>query len=287
MLEDYHVHCDFSDDSEEPMENQIEKAVQLDLDEICFTDHVDYGIKRDQDDPLGIETKQAFYMGETITCVLSNVNYPEYFRKLKQMKQLYQDRITIRKGLEFGVQTITVDQYERLFDRYEDELDFVLLSMHQVGNLEFWAQDFQRGKTRKEAYDAYYREIYEVQKMFRHYSVLAHLDLLSRYDEEGDYPFENVKEMVAEILKQAIVDDKGIEINTASWQYGLKDTQPAREILRLYKDLGGRIITIGSDAHTAKYVGAHIKDAMDILKNEIGFSQICTFDHMRPVFHEL
>jgi histidinol-phosphatase (PHP family) len=123
--------------------------------------------------------------------------------------------------------------------------------------------------------------------MFRHYSVLAHLDLLSRYDEEGDYPFENVKEMVAEILKQAIADDKGIEINTASWQYGLKDTQPAREILRLYKDLGGRIITIGSDAHTAKYVGAHIKDAMDILKNEIGFSQICTFDHMRPVFHEL
>ena len=93
--------------------------------------------------------------------------------------------------------------------------------------------------------------------------------------------------MVAEILKQDIDDDKGIEINTASWQYGLKDTQPAREILRLYKDLGGRIITIGSDAHTAKYVGAHIKDAMDILKNEIGFSQICTFDHMRPVFHEL
>ena len=153
MLEDYHVHCDFSDDSEEPMENQIEKAVQLDLNEICFTDHVDYGIKRDQDDPLGIETKQAFYMGENITCVLSNVNYPEYFRKLKQMKQLYQDRITIRKGLEFGVQTITVDQYERLFDRYEDELDFVLLSMHQVDNLEFWAQDFQRGKTRKDAVD--------------------------------------------------------------------------------------------------------------------------------------
>ena len=54
MYADYHLHCEYSDDSNEPMENQIQKAITLGLDEMCFTDHVDYGIKRDWDDPEGI-----------------------------------------------------------------------------------------------------------------------------------------------------------------------------------------------------------------------------------------
>jgi len=216
---------------------------------------------------------------------LANVNYPEYFSKLLRMKETYKNKITIKQGLEFGIQTITIDRFNELFDRYRNDLDFVLLSMHQVDNKEFWTQDFQKGKSQKEYNEEYYREIYEVQKQFRNYSVLAHLDLLIRYDRLGIYPFENVKEMIAEILKQAIKDDKGIEINTSSWHYGLRDTQPSRNILKLYKDLGGRIITIGSDAHSTKYLADHFDDAFNILKDEIGFMEICTFDHMKPVFH--
>ena len=44
---DFHVHTEFSDDSNELMENQVERAIELGLKEICFTDHVDYGIKKD------------------------------------------------------------------------------------------------------------------------------------------------------------------------------------------------------------------------------------------------
>ena len=123
--------------------------------------------------------------------------------------------------------------------------------------------------------------------MFKHYSVLAHLDLIIRYDRNGVYPFKEVEDIIAEILKQAIKDDKGIEVNTSSWHYGLSDTQPSRKILKLYKDLGGRIITVGSDTHTTKYLADHIKDAYSILKDEIGFDTICTFDHMEPIFHRL
>ena len=124
-------------------------------------------------------------------------------------------------------------------------------------------------------------------QMFHHYSCLAHLDLMARYDENGIYPFENEKDIIAEILKYAIRDGKGIEINTSSWKYGLKDTQPSRAILKLYKDLGGKIITVGSDAHETKYLASHIKDAYAILKNEIGINEICTFDHMQPIFHKI
>ena len=189
--------------------------------------------------------------------------------------------------LQFGIQSITVDAYEKLYNLYQDDLDFVLFSMHQVNNLEFWTQDFQKGKTQKEYNDEYYKEIYQTMQMFHHYSCLAHLDLLARYDENGIYPFENEKDIIAEILKYAIRDGKGIEINTSSWKYGLKDTQPSRAILKLYKDLGGKIITVGSDAHETKYLASHIKDAYAILKNEIGINEICTFDHMQPIFHKI
>ena len=288
MFADYHIHCEFSDDSRELMEKQVEKAIELGLDEICFTDHVDYGIKKDWEEG-DIEWRGGDGMNYDMSekDPLANVNYPEYFGKLLRMKETYRDRISIKQGLEFGIQTITIPQYENLYARYEDKLDFVLLSMHQVNNLEFWPQDFQKGKTQKEYNEEYYKEILRVMNRFKHYSVLAHLDLIVRYDKNGVYPFEEVEGIIAEILKQAIKDDKGIEVNTSSWHYGLKDTQPSRAILKLYKDLGGKIITVGSDAHTTKYLADHIKDAYSILKDEIGFEEICTFDHMHPVFHKL
>lgn len=98
-----------------------------------------------------------------------------------------------------------------------------------------------------------YEEILKVMKSFRHYSVLAHLDLLSRCDQQGIYPFEKVQDIIAEILTLAIRDCKGIELNTSSWHYGLADTQPSRAILR----------------------------------DELGFREFCTFEKMRPVFHRL
>lgn len=287
MYADYHLHCEYSDDSNEPMENQIQQAIASGLDEMCFTDHVDYGIKRDWDDPAGIIILHAIEHGKEVDLVLANVNYPKYFEALNMYQKKYAPSISIKKGLEFGIQSITVDAFEKLYASYQDELDFVLFSMHQVNNLEFWTQDFQKGKTQKEYNDEYYKEIYQTMQMFHHYSCLAHLDLLARYDENGIYPFENEKDVIAEILKYAIQDGKGIEINTSSWKYGLKDTQPSRAILKLYKDLGGKIITVGSDAHETKYLASHIKDAYDILKNEIGINEICTFDHMQPIFHKI
>ena len=287
MYADYHIHTEFSDDSREPMENQIERAIELGLEEICFTDHVDYGIKKDWEEG-NIVWRGGDGMSYDASKMdpLANVNYQEYFGKLLRMKETYKGRIRIRQGLEFGIQSGTIPQYERLWGRYGEQLDFALLSIHQVDNKEFWTQEFQSGKTQKEYNLAYYQEILKVMQQFKHYSVLAHLDLIIRYDKNGVLPFRGVRDIIAEILGTAIEDGKGIEINTSSWHYGLSDTQPSRDILRLYRDLGGRIVTIGSDAHTTRYLGDHIRDAQEILR-EIGFTEICTFEHMIPVFHKI
>jgi len=248
------------------MKTQVERAIALGLDEICFTDHVDYGIKRDWDDPKGILYRSGG-KGEPEQIPLANVDYPRYFDEIERLREEYLDRLTIKAGLEFGIQTSTIDKYESLYDRYSDKLDFVLLSVHQIDNRELWTQDFQQGKTQAEYNRRYYQEILEVIENYKKYDVLAHLDLIKRYDRNGIYPFENVKDIIEKILKTVIVDGKGIELNTSSWRYGLKDTQPSGDILRLYRDLGGQYITLGSDAHTPDYVASHFADASEIINS--------------------
>lgn len=287
MLADYHVHSQFSDDSRESMEAQIARAIELKLDELCFTDHVDYGIKKDWS-----EGDIEYRGGDGMNGAgddrepLANVDYPRYFDALRSLKQKYADQLVIRAGLEFGIQTCTLDQYRKLYDQWKHELDFVLLSMHQVDNQEFWTQDFQRGKTQREYNEAYYDEIYRVMQAYKDYSVLAHLDLIVRYDRQGVYPFALVRDQIAEILRLAIRDGKGLEFNTSSWHYGLDDTQPSRAILRLYRDLGGTILTMGSDAHSTRWLGDHFPEAREILQS-LGFREIYTFDHLRPIEHQL
>lgn len=286
MYFDYHLHSEYSDDSIEPMENQIKQAISLGIEEMCFTEHVDYGIKRDFDDPRGIETKFEAYNGELIKCVLSNCDYPNYFKKLQEMKGKYSGTISIKQGLEFGVQCHTIDKYNTLFEKYKDELDFILFSMHQVNDKESWNQNAQIGKTQKEYNDEYYQEILKCIKVYKNYSVLAHLDLMTRYDLNGPYPFKNEEDIIREILKIVINDNKGIELNTSSYRYHLNDTTPSIDILKLYKELGGRIITVGSDAHNKNDLGKYIKESYNLLKN-LGFEYVCTFDKMKPTYHLL
>lgn len=283
MRADYHCHSKYSDDSLELIENHIKQAIKIGLDEICLTDHVDYGVKKDFKDASLLElliyklTKKSSKI---------NVDYPNYFKELDELKKKYTGKLTLKKGLELGVQTITLKENEELFNKYQNELDFVLLSIHQIDNQESWNQEYQQGKTQEEYNLGYYQELLNVVKNFKHYSCLAHLDLIVRYDKQGIYPFENYKHLVKEIFEVIIPEGKGIEINTSSWHYGLEDTTPSKEILKLYKEMGGRIITIGSDAHGCDRLGEHFDDAVKTLK-EIGFEEICTFEGMKPIFHKI
>lgn len=276
MFADYHVHTEFSDDSRYPMEDVIRDAVKMGMDEICITDHVDYGVKADWDCGQEIQYRKDD--------PLANVDYPRYMEKIRALKEEYQGKITIRTGMEFGVQMHTIPEFEALFARYP--FDFIILSIHQVEDKEFWTQDFQRGRTQKEYNERYYQEILDVVKAYKNYSVLGHLDLIKRYDEAGIYPFENVKPMIEEILKIVIADGKGIELNTSFHRYGLSDSMPSLEILKLYRELGGEIITIGSDSHKPEHLGAYIDEGHEILKS-LGYKQFCTFENMKPIFHDL
>lgn len=258
------------------MEDVVKDGINKGLSEICFTDHVDYGIKYDWDDPRAFQKRY-----ETL---LANVNYPEYEKEIDELKEKYKDQITLKMGLEFGIQTHTIEKYQKLFHEYP--FDFIILSIHQVEDQEFWTQDFQKGKTQLEYNMRYYQEMLEVVKTYKDYSVLGHMDLITRYDLNGAIDFAYIQDIVKDILEIVIKDGKGIEINTSYHRYGLKDMTPSRNILKLYKELGGQIITIGSDSHQPDHLGAYIEEAREELK-KLGFEYYCTFDKMQPIFHEL
>lgn len=279
MLADFHVHSEYSDDSLTPLEENILQAIDYGVEEICFTEHVDYGVKFDWDEVDEMPYRRNY--------PFANCDYPAYFEAIEEVKKKYKDQIKIRAGLEFGMQPHTIPRYEELYSTYQDDLDFILLSVHEIDDKEFWNQKCQEGKTQKEYNEYYYKTLYSIMQEYKHYNVLAHLDLITRYDQNGIYPFEKVEEFIRAILQLAIDDGKGIEVNTSSWRYGLKDPQPSRDILRLYKELGGTIITTGSDAHQAKNIAKDFDKTLKMLKEEIGFSQFTTFEAQKPIFHDL
>lgn len=262
MRTDYHIHTSFSLDSEYPMEEAVKRAVSIGLQEICFTEHLDY-----------FENGQHHL-----------VDYDGFFPEIKRLQEKYRDAIVLKAGAEFGVQISQTDRFLEVFSHYP--FDFVLLSNHQINDLEFWNGNYQRGKDQKQYNREYYEAILEVIKKYKNYSVLAHLDMIKRYDPAGILEDRENEAVIKDILKTVIEDGKGIEINTSSRRYKLSDLTPSRTILSWYLELGGRILTIGSDTHAEGSLGFGTEEVKEELK-KLGAKEFCTFQNMEPVFHLL
>ena len=282
MLADYHVHTEFSDDSVFALEDVCALAIERGIDEVCITDHVDYDIRPDWDEYRRDPSCAKIFEGKPSI----NVDYERYFPAIEAAQERFAPTLAVKTGMEFGVQSHTAERFHALFEQHADAWDFIILSIHQVGNEEFWNGTFQKGRTQDEYNMQYYEEMLRVVQRFDDWSVLGHLDLIKRYDAAGPWPNENARDIVAEIMKEAIRQGKGIELNTSSIRYGLSDLTPSEGILRLYRDLGGRVLSIGSDSHKPEHLGAHIPMMRERLQ-AIGFTEFCTFDHMEPVFHKL
>lgn len=265
MRVDYHLHTNFSTDSQESMELYCESAIKQGIKEIAVTDHVDLGVVNE-------------YTSEQV------VDYPNYAIEIKRLQEKYKDKVCLRKGLEFGVQLEYLDEYKEIVR--DNDLDFVIMSCHQIDNKEFWLNDYQKNKTPYECFEGYYKYLMELVRVFPDFSVIGHLDLMKRYSTYTPSVDDEHEAIIKELLQLIIDHNKGIEVNTSGIRYDLGSFHPSEKILRWYYELGGTIITVGSDAHILKDLGSGIDEALAMLK-EIGFESVCTFEKMQPIFHKL
>lgn len=265
---DSHVHTRFSSDSEANPKDYIELAIKKGMKGICFTDHNDF------DFPLE-EGKVVF-----------NLDFETYLKYMFELKEEYKDTFDIRIGLEQGLMKSVarrVDEYDK-----NKKLDFIIGSSHLVEGEDPYYPAFWEGRQVKETITKYYESTLENVKNCHNYDVYGHLDYIIRYapNKDEDYNWMDYYDYFYEILKLLIYQGKGIEVNTSGLKSGLKNPNPDINIVKLYKELGGEIITIGSDSHSVEYLGYEFDRVYNMLK-ELGFKYYSVFKGRKAEFYEI
>ena len=156
--------------------------------------------------------------------------------------------------------------------------DFVIGSIHVIHHTEFYYGEFFKGKTKEQAHREFFEETLKCVKAFDCFNVLGHLDYIVRYGPYEDKTVDHQKyqDIIDEIFKTLIQKGKGIEVNTSGYRDLKTCGFPNFEQVQRYYDLGGRIITIGTDSHTSDRVG---ENCLNVAKKyqEIGFDDVSTF----------
>ena len=257
---DYHIHTRISFDSQESPENVIRAAEVRGLREICFTDHYDFYSSRD---------------GES--CIFA----PETYRE--NLLHLHSDTVKIRRGVEFGLTTWNQEDIVKL----ENELgfDFIIGSVHSIDGIDPYLPEYWEGCD--EPFLKYLKEELECVKLHRNFDVFGHINYVckSPYNATkkplyyGDYA-----DICDEIMKTLAENGRGMEINTSGIP-AVGVTLPNIDFIRRFKELGGEIVTVGSDSHSAERIGDGIDRALEIAKEVFGY--VCTFEGRKPIFHKL
>lgn len=270
ITSDFHLHSSFSGDCDVSMEEMIEAGIKKGLTSMCFTEHNDF------DFPYGEDMEQDAFL----------LNADSYLYELLRLRRKYEGKIKLLFGIEIGLQPCCLRQNIILSKSHD--FDFIIGSSHLCQGSDPYYPSFFDGKDVKECFRAYFEEILNNSKTFLGFDVYGHLDYIARYAPQGSDPFlyADYKNIIDEILKNLIENGKGIECNTSGLRKPLNATNPAPEIIKRYKELGGEIITIGSDAHVPKDVAAGFQTAASILK-DCGFHYYTTFEGRQPDYHKL
>lgn len=268
---DMHLHSTFSADAKAAPEEQIHQAVSLGLDGICFTDHCDFDYP---DNPDGTPMKNWV------------LDIPPYLEKIRECKYQYIGEIEICCGIELGLQPHLAGRLNTLLKN--TPFDFVIGSSHLAHGRDVYFPQYYEGRSEREAYEEYFTSILENLEVFEDFDVYGHLDYVVRYGphRNENYSYAVYADLLDEILKKLIWLGKGLELNTAGFKYGLGHPHPTEDVLKRYHELGGEIITTGSDAHEAAHLAFEFDRAAAILK-DCGFQYYTVFRDRNPAFVRL
>ena len=259
---DFHMHSTVSFDGHDAAADMVAAAQTAGLREICFTDHIDY--MKDPSDLSMVFDTEAY-----------NAAYDA----------LEAPGLKIRRGMEFGLCPDNAGQLKK--DLGRRPFDFVLGSVHFVEGEDVYFAPYWEGRTVFEAERRYLEATLACVRAHDDFDVLAHLTYISKaraHPAPRPVPFEDHREIVDEILRTLAQKGKGLEMNTSGVDR-CGDFLPYDAYFRRFRELGGQIVTVGSDAHTASRVGQYADRACAVLKEIFGY--VCTFEERKPIYHKL
>ena len=248
ILADFHVHSNFSPDSKTNIYDQIISAVDKNLKYICLTDHVEFP-------DFGFQ------------------NYvQDYFKELNDLKAEFKSKINILIGAEVSLDFRYHEQISDFLQKHK--FDFVIASQHSI-----------RFMPEQDVFYNYFEDMLKNLTVFTDYNVVGHLDYVIRYapNQNKNFDPDDYFDLLTQIFKIIIKQNKGIEINTSGFRRDFMRQHPHEKILQLYKKLGGKIITIGSDAHNPDYIAYEFNKICNLLK-KIGFDSYTVFQNQVPKF---
>ena len=267
-LADYHTHSRISPDARCSMAEMARAAVAAGLDELCFTDHLE---------PVNWYTQVP----------RDPFEWDALQEEFRQAREEMGDRIQLRLGVELGDAPRNFAHMEKLMSD-APELDFIIGSEHMLSE-KYGYMDLSQfdPADEAEAREGIADYLHQVRLMagWGKFNVLGHLTLPLRYLNENrgfHLTFDGFEDEVEDILRTLLENGCGIEVNTNRGNEPL----PSEKWLRMYRRLGGEIITLGTDAHTTEFVGRAIRERQELLR-ECGFRRFCTFEKQKPIWHEL
>ena len=245
MVFDTHLHTEISSDSEMKIEEAIKQAKALNLG-LIITEHMD--LFYPEDNKFIFDVEQFFQ------------NYEQY----------RSDKLLL--GIEVGMQLKCVTEIKEIIKK--NNFDFVLGSIHMVEGIDIYHQEYYQ-QSKEEAYNKYFKAMTDCIKAFEDIDSLGHIDYIARYAvyEEKEMYYEIFQEAYDKLLKTLAQADKALEINTRR----LTDPRAIAVLLPVYKrfkQLGGKYVTIGSDAHKVCDIGANFSEG----------NKIAAACGLRPVF---
>lgn len=259
---DYHMHSKVSFDGKSDAKDMAAAAKEMGLKSICFTDHIDY-------DPQNPEHNMAFDLG-TYRDTYDHLEIPG---------------LEICHGVEFGMLPDSGAIMHRDVSSYP--FDFVIGSIHFVDGLDPYLTPFWENRTLEDAELSYFEQILKCVKVHDDFDVMGHITYISKTranPNKRPIKMEWYQEVVDAFLKILADKGKGLEINTSG-----KDRcgvfLPDEQYLRRFRELGGEIVTVGSDAHETKRVGQYTQEACGLARDIFGY--VCTFRDRKPVFHKI
>ncbi len=248
MIIDSHTHSSFSFDSTEPLANMVARAKQLHMPYIAVTEHWDndYLCEGYDYEPLVLD---------------------DYKKEVYRLKSIEKD-IYLAFGVECGYSPLAIQTYLDSIPKYNFEV--IINSVHLVNGIDVYKPVYYVGKDKNTAYTEYFKVVRESLEVPYKYDIIGHIGFAMRYLPMEDKSLTpDAKAIVEDIFRRSIELDKTIEVNVHVRETGLQHV-PTKDMLKMYRAMGGDNITFSTDAHQTRRLGERWKEATDNLK-ELGF----------------